>query len=102
VTIVYRSPEDNSSEALLTYKQHTIYGRVSLDQGKRHYVIESLPEESGMVVWAQINQAVWNDERRPLAPPPRNITSDEDAAAIPADRMEQLLAQVSAIEIIDN
>jgi hypothetical protein len=91
VTIVYRG--EDGSEALLTYKQHSLYGRVTLETGKRHYVIESLPEESGMVVWAEINQAVWNDERRPLAPP-HNLTADEDAA-IPADRMEQLLAQVT-------
>ena len=88
VTIVYRGREDNTTEALFTYKQHSLYGRATLSQ--RHFVIESVPGDS-LVVWVEINQAVWNDERRP---PHRELAAGDENAAIPLDRMRELLAQV--------
>jgi hypothetical protein len=92
VTLVYRGATDNiTTEAVITYKQHWVYGRVSLGATRRHFIIETIPGD-GLVAWAEINQGVWNDERRPLAPPPKSFAESE--RIIPVETMRELLAQV--------
>ncbi len=90
MTLVYRGTADNASEAVITYKKQWLYGRVTLGAARRHFVIETVPGD-GMVVWAEINQGVWNDERRP---PPKMATMEEKIV-IPQDRVRELLAKVS-------
>jgi hypothetical protein len=93
VTLVYRGATDDNmtTEAVITYKQHWVYGRVSLGATRRHFIIETIPGD-GLVAWAEINQGVWNDERRPLAPPPKSFAESE--RIIPVETMRELLAQV--------
>jgi hypothetical protein len=92
VTLVYRGATDDNmtTEAVITYKQHWVYGRVSLGATRRHFIIETIPGD-GLVAWAEINQGVWNDERRPLTPPKSFAESER---IIPVERMRELLAQV--------
>ena len=65
MTLVYRGAEEGENrtqeEAVITYKQHWLYGRVSLGMARRHFVIETIPGE-GLVAWAEINQVCnWNN-----------------------------------------
>jgi len=89
---VYRGAEDNiTTEAVITYKQHWLYGRVSLGLTHHHFIMETIPGD-GLVIWAEINQGVWNDERRPPIVPLENTPEDE--RIIPVETMRELLAQV--------
>lgn len=111
VTLVYKGEFGN--EAVLTYKKHSLYGRVILNDD-RTFIIETVAEG---VVWAEIgklintsipnnkwilnqrylffflDQSVWTSEHHPME---ANLTYD----AISLDRMEILQAQVLIIDTL--
>ena len=82
MSLVYKGSDE--TEAMLTFKMHSLYGRVKIGHTKT-FIIETVGEN---IVWAEIDQAVWKEESHPLEAHKANKHS-----AISFDRTEDLLAQ---------
>ena len=82
-TVIYSGAD--GSRAVLTYRAWTIYGTVELADGK-DFRIESIYTNSSDVVWAELDQTVWEDEEELVDDNPL----EED---LPYMRMSELLAQ---------
>jgi len=81
MSLVYRGEEE--AEAVLTFKEQALYGRVKIGHSRTFFI-----ETVGLdIVWAEIDQTVWEEESHPL--PAVNATND----AISLDRMEDFLTQ---------
>ena len=80
-TVFYSNSD--GSRAVLTYRAMTMYGTVELAAGK-NFRIESI-ESSSDVVWAELDQTVWEDEHELIDENPL----EED---LPHMRMSELLA----------
>ena len=72
------------SKGVLTYTKNTLYGNFELSGG-RDFKIESL-QGLTHVVWAELDQTVWNDELQPVPVEP-------DTEDLPHMRMEELMAK---------
>ena len=72
------------SEGVLTFNKNILYGNFELAEN-RVFKIETLPDLRH-IVWAEIDQLLWNDEAQPL-------TADPDVEDLPHMRMEELLAK---------
>ena len=72
------------SEGVLTFNKNILYGNFELSEN-RVFKIETLPDLRH-IVWAEIDQLLWNDEAQPLM-------ADPDVEDLPHMRMEELLAK---------
>jgi len=84
IPLSFQYKDQDGSEAVLTYKGHSLYGDVALADGG-DYLIEKYDDE--YVLWIQVDQSKYRD-LDPISAPA--------ARALPHMRMDELLAQGQA------